>query len=468
MKFKDSISKKEILGLAIGITAILASFWFMFTPKNVNPEQITITPGPLHTTRAEVAYVFAHELQKEGIKTEVVATKNAIDNLNALQSGRVSFAMASGILNLGHYGHIRETTPLYNEALHLLVKNEYAKAVTQSLSNLRNHSVNLGVHESAGALLAESVLAYAGLSPTLTTDATGYHPIYQDPTEIESALTATERSALPDAIIEFSSIPSKIAKTYIIKADYQLVGVTFADAFRLADMFNINESTDQNTLSLNSRYTIDVTIPAYTYRTDPPVPSVAIHTIGAPLMLLSRDSVSPETVQTVLKSVFESRFARIMEPIISPNLLDLPPRVKLHEGTINYRNRDRPLIGKDDIDELSSTLSAVGALVGGLLFLWQIYRQHRQSSREQLLGEFMKRIAEIEHNINEIELSDEFLADKLVEQQKRLLSLKAEALTDYNEGRLVNNIALMDILMPINAVRNDIGKLLLHRSSTEN
>jgi hypothetical protein len=456
------INKKEILGLSLGVIAILASVWIKFAPDHSIPEHILITPGPLDTTRAEVANALVHELQNSGLNLEVVATKDAVEKLDSLQNGAVSFALVSGILHLEHYNHIREIAPLYDEALHLLVKSEYANAVERSFSNLRGHTVMIGMDGSAGALLAESVLTYAGVEAASVKGGNGYYPIYQDPTETEKLIKTTERSALPDAVFDFSTVPSKVAENYIAKANYRLIAIPFADAFRLAEMYTIGEAINPASLQLKRRYTTDVSIPAFTYLTDPPVPAETIHTIGAPLMLLSHDSVSADIVQQVLKAVFETRFARIMQPMISPDVLNLPPRIKLHEGTISYRERDNPLIGKDDIDELSSTLSALGALIGGSLFIWQVYRQHQESAREELFGNYMKRLADIEQKIIEIELSNSLLVEDLIVQQKLLLTLKSEALLDYNEGLLGNHIALMDIIMPINAARDSVGKLLLH------
>jgi hypothetical protein len=451
-----------MLGLSIGVIAILASLWIKFAPDGSLPEKLSITPGPLDTTRAEVANALAHELQNSGIKLDVVATEESVEKLETLQNGNVSFALVSGVLHLEHYSHIREIAPLYDEALHLLVKAEYAEAVARSLSSLRGHALIIGMQGSAGALLAESVLAYAGVPEAENLNANGYLPIYQDPADTEKLIQTTPRPALPDAVFDFSTVPSKVAENYIAKANYRLIAIPFADAFRLAEMYTIGETVPQNTLLLKRRYTTDVTIPAFTYLTDPPVPADMVHTIGAPLMLLGHDSVSADAVQEVLKAVFETRFARIMQPMILPSVLDLPPRIKLHEGTVNYRERDQPLIGKDDIDELSSTLSAGGALIGGLLFIWQVYRQHRQSAREELFGNYMKRLADIEQKIIEIELANALLVEDLIIQQKLLLTLKSEALQDFNEGLLGNHIALMDILMPINAARDNIGKLLLH------
>lgn len=459
---------KELAGIlvACALVAIAAFIHFDFTPRP--PQILTITPGPLNTTRAEVAQALANQANATGIDLKVVATKDAREKIALLDQGKISFALVSGVLHLEKFANVNEVCPLYDEALHLLVKQELAAAVETSFSNLRGHSIMVGNYGSAAAMLAESVLDYARLNLDAKGAAKAYRPIYQDPGSLAGSLKTIDRRTLPDAIFDFSTIPSKIADDFIIDAGYRLVSIPFADAFRLAEMYIIGENPDQNAspaggdLAINRRFTTDVLIPPFTYSTNPPVPARPTHTIGAPLLLLANNQVSADSVSAILGVVFETNFARIMQPIISSDMLDLPPRVKIHTGTLDYRTRNQPLLGKDDIDELSSTLSAVGALAGGIVFFWQVLKKHRDNARQTLFGSYMSQLADIERKIIEVELSNCIAPDSLFNIQQALLTLKAEALRDYTEGRLGDHMALRDVLLPLNMARDNVGNLLLH------
>ena len=209
-------------------------------------------------------------------------------------------------------------------------------------------------------------------------------------------------------------------------------------------------------------YTSDMLIPPYTYQTEPPVPAEPTHTIGAPLLLVARDVVSPKTVEAVLDTVFNSRFARLHQPPLDRSVLSLPSRIELHPGAITYRQRDDPLITASDVDALSSTLSVLGALIGSTLFLWQWWRQRRQSRREQLFREHLSHVARIERGVVELELSADMALEPLIALQRALLQIKSAVLDDFAAGLVGSQSALFELLTPINAARDHIGKPLLH------
>jgi hypothetical protein len=106
-------------------------------------------------------------------------------------------------------------------------------------------------------------------------------------------------------------------------------------------------------------------------------------------------------------------------------------------------------------------MSVFGALAGGALFLWQGLRQRRQSRRDQLLVEFMLRVAECERRIVELELSSSMELEALIVLQRDLLQLKSEALERFTQGELGGE-TLSELLVPVNAARDHVGELLLH------
>ena len=442
--------------------ATLAFALAILTPGRQAPaSRITMTAGFGRTTRTTVTRALAAELAARGIVADVVETGSTVDELQRVDTGEIDFALVSGAFRISAYAHVREVAPLYLEALHMLVKEEYAKAVNRSFAGLRGLTVNLGPPGSTSAGLAAAVLAFTKIPAASAAGRDGFVARHSDPEEIDALIQQGRRDALPDVVFHLSTMPSKVVLKYVQLARYRLVDLPFADAFRLGAMIT-EEKPQGEQAEVELPYTSDMIIPPYTYQTEPPVPPEPTHTIGAPLLLVARDAVSPKTVEAVLDAVFDSRFARLHQPPLDRSVLSLPSRIELHPGAIAYRQRDDPLITASDVDTLSSALSVLGALVGSALFLWQWLRQRTQARREHLFENHLTHVAEVEHRVVELELSASMALEPLITLQRDLLRIKSVVLEDFSAGSLGSQSALFDLLTPINSARDHIGKLLLH------
>ena len=203
-------------------------------------------------------------------------------------------------------------------------------------------------------------------------------------------------------------------------------------------------------------------IPAFTYQTEPPIPAEPLHTLGARLMLVASEHVPPETVELVLDVVFNSQLARMTHPPLDPTVLALPPRLNLHPGSVAYLRRGQPYITGETVDALSNSLSVVGALVGGGLFLWQWWRQRARARRDQTFGSYTLRVADIERQVTALELAATLELEPLAGLQAQVLGLKNEALERFAASELGDQTALSDLLTPLKAARDHIGDLILH------
>ena len=391
----------------------------------------------------------------------MVASGGTLSKLRLVDSGAVDFALVSGALRSDRYTRVREVAPLYVETLHVLVKQELADAAGRTLAALRGRTLNLGPSGSSSEGLATAVLALAGISQADIPGRESFAARHNDPAEIDTLLAHGGRDALPDAIFDLATVPSRIALKYVRRAKYRLVAVPFADAFRLSAI--ISEGAKQvSEEEVERLYTQDAVIPPFTYQIEPPVPAAPIHTLGVPLLLVANDQVSSETVERVLEAVFDSRFAHMHQPPLERSVLDLPARIQVHPGTLAFRQRDKRPITADDVEALSNSLSVIGALTGAGLFLWQGWRQRRQSRRDELFGAYMVKVAAIERQIVDLELASNIDLEPLISLQRELLQLKSETLEHFTDGALGGQAALFDLLVPINTARDHIGKLLLH------
>jgi hypothetical protein len=242
---------------------------------------------------------------------------------------------------------------------------------------------------------------------------------------------------------------------------YRLVPLPFAEALSLNALTGEGPGKG-DARDIERRTVSDTIIPAFTYQMEPAVPPEPLHTLGTRLLLVANDRVPPESIERMIEAVFSPRFAHTTHPPLDHSVLALPPSLDLHPGRVKYEERRLPFISNQKVGVLSNTLSVLGALTGGVVFLWQWWRQRERARQEELFGNYMLQVAGIERRAAEFELSATLQLDPLIDLQRELLRLKSDALDRFAAGEVGGQAALSDLLMPINAARDHIGDLILH------
>ncbi|HZO08783.1 MAG TPA: hypothetical protein VFC77_05355 [Myxococcota bacterium] len=448
------------IALALGAAGVVAaSVLLLARSAEPMPSRITFTAGFNHETRALVAKALVEELARSGLPAEIVDAGATADELARVEAGTVDFALVSGAFHLSPYAHVRVVAPLYPEALHLMVKAELAGPVATSLAALRGRRVLLGPDGSTTASLAEGVLDFT----LLLDERDGLPPVRAERMgmpELEALLQRGDRDALPDAVFDLATAPSLIALRLVHEMDYRLVAIPFAQAFRLANILGPGPGRADEAL-IDRALSLEVTIPAFTYATDPPVPPAPVVTLGTRLVLVANQAVAPGIVERVLDTLYGTHFALLVEPPLDRSILRLVPHRRRHSGTSRFLARGEPLLDANDVDKLSNTLSVLGAVVGGGVFFWQGLRQRRQAQRDRLFAEHMRRVAGIERRIVALELSAQLDLEALSALQRELLEMKADALARFSSGELDHHM-LSDLMTPVDAARDNVGSLLLH------
>jgi len=449
------------LALAIGLVAIAAAIATAVGTSRRPVRHVTVTAGPFGTTRSQMARTLAEAAAANGVNARLVETRGTEDELERVNTGAVDFALVSGAYPIKPYDHVREITPLYVEALHLLVKEELAGAVGSSLGGFRGRTVDLGPAGSTTAGLAADVMAFAGLAPAEGRSGNGFVAHNLEIRELESLIGRGDRGAMPDAVFHLATLPSKVALRLVRSMRYRLVPLSFAEAFSLNALIAKDPGQGPGS-DIERRDVSDAIVPAFTYQIEPPVPPEAMHTLGTRVLLVANDRVPPEVVERVLDTVFSSRFVHATYPPLTRSVLALPPRLGLHPGRVSYAKREMPVFTNANVDKINNTLGILGALGGGGFFLWQWRRQRTQVRRDEVFGGYMLQVAAIERRAAELELSATLQLDPLIDLQRELLRLKSEALDRFAAGEIGGQAALSDLLMPINAARDHIGDLILH------
>jgi hypothetical protein len=449
------------LALALAFLALAAALWFAARGEAPAANRVSLTAGEEEATRFLVARALAREVKKRGIDVDVVAAANTEAELRDVDSGKVDFGLVSGAFRIEEFSHVRQVAPLDIEALHLLVKPEFAEPVGETLAGLRGRTIDVGPPASAGAALASAVLEFAGVPIAEAAGKPGARVRWSTTAELAALIARRDPAAMPDAIFHLATVPSIVAEQLVRAGGYQLVPLAFADAFRSSAL--LGESAPVGLAAEIERpFVVDTLIPAFAYATDPPTPPAPLHTLGTRLLLVAHSSVSSETIERFIDAAFSSRFAHLVEPPLDHSLLHLPARLSLHQGTLDFKNRDKSVITEESVSALSNSLSVLGALVGGSIFLVSAWRQRIQARTDELFAAYMLRVAEVARKAVELELSASMELAPLITLQRELLQLQGEALERFAAGELGGRATLSDLLAPLNAAREHVGELLLH------
>ncbi len=449
------------VALALGLLALAVASWFALTGTPPPAKHVTLTSGAADTSRALVARALAREVSALGTEVEIVGEASEGVELAGVDSGSVDFALVSGAFRIERFPNVRLVSPLYVEALHLLVKKELPESIGASLAGLRGRAVDVGPLDGASAGLAAAVLEFAQVP--LAGDAAPGGVVLRslDLAQLETLIERGDPKAMPDAVFHLATVPSKVAQKLLDSGAYRLEPLPFADAVRMSALVR-EESMEGLAAEIERALVTSAVIPGFVYGTDPPSPPESLPTLGMRLLLVANRRVSPETVARFLEATFDTRFARIVEPPLDRSVLALPRRLRLHPGTTEFHERGQPVITADSVADLSNTLSVLGALVGGSIFLWSAWQQRRRARTDALFGAYIQRVAEVERKAVEIELSAGLEIEPLIALQRDLLQLQGEALERFAAGELGGQTMLSDLLAPVNAARDHVGDLLLH------
>jgi TRAP-type uncharacterized transport system substrate-binding protein len=457
---RPKVSLRRASWFALGVGGIALALGIALHEPERSSRPLTLTAGPAGTSRAWVAGELATAAAAHGLVLRVVEATDTDDELRQVEAGAIDLALVSGAYTTPQHQHVREVTPLYVEALHLLVRKELWPGVALGgFDFLRGRRVAVGAAGSANAALARSALAFAGLQPRSEAGGGDFDAIEVDAAEVWARFARGERAALPDAIFVLATVPSLRAAPLLRDAEFALVPLPFAKAFRLSWLGSDHTGPDD---PIDRNAVVDSVIPPYTYGVAPPTPAEALHTLGTQLLLVAHDGVPRDSVELLLEAIFHSRFARGVYPTLEQPSLTTPTRLRHHLGTRDFLARYQPFVTGEKIDELNNSLSIVGAVAGSLLFFWQWRRQRRQEALDEAVGHYLIRVAGIERRMAAQELSATLELEPLVALRREVIELKSEVLERFTGGELGGYATMAGLLVPINAARDQIGELILH------
>lgn len=460
---------RNLLFALAGLLLFGLAAWFWFYAPRERPARLTLTAGSASGLRHQIARKLADEAARRGLAVEVIETAGSEDALDQVNAGRIDVALVQGGLTLGERTSVRQVAPLHVEPFHLLVKDELFADVSRNLLALRGKRVNLSDPGSGTHSLALAIFGFAGLSPR---DEQGRGDFIATTLDSRELLALADRagrtgdaSAVPEAVCLVTSLPSPVARKLVTAAGYRLVPLPFGEAFSLGAVGE-DESAARwlaKRGEVERMHVASTRIPAFTYRISPPVPPEPCPTLGTRLLVVARADLDARSVERLVEVIFEGPFAQASKPPLEARSLEQPPEFKWHDGTRRYQDRTKPLIADDLGNMMQRGAGVLGAVAGGLMFLYGAYQRWRLRQFET----FFQEVRRVELVARGVEIDPDAPTERealRVCLEKRLSDLKCRALEQFTEGDLKAEGLMAGLLTLITDTRAALPQLLASRT----
>jgi hypothetical protein len=433
-----------------GLAALaLALYLYFHSPGNAR-YRLSITAGNAAGMRHQLALKLGSESERRNISFDLRPSAGSEEALDWVNSRKVDIALVQGGLSPGGRGNVRQVANLHVEPLHLLVKKELYQDAAASLTALRGKTIDMEEVGSGTNSLARAVLDFVGIQPRDKDASNGYIPVHL---KRQQLLAVKDANHLPDAVFLVSSMPSSTSIFLVTKHGYRLVPLPFAEAFALGSLAKTDGDDGQSAGDgqiVMGRIQA-VTVPAFTYSVDPPVPAAPLPTLGTRL----------------LESTYASEFGQIERPPLDPKLMDLPPEFPWHDGSLNYQKRNAPVLSGEVMDSTHKGLAIFAAAASGLFVLWQWVKQHGLLKRRDGFHGYITQVTRIEERVLESERCTPVAVGELVALRDQLSKLKTQALDEFARGELGANEMLAGFLVQVNDTRDYLARLILQQGRRE-
>jgi TRAP-type uncharacterized transport system substrate-binding protein len=435
--------------------------------REASQVHLTISNGIAEGQRSETLDAFVLLAAPHGLVLHPVETLDSADAIARVEAGKLDMAAVQGGIDFSGNSNVRQVTSLQVLPLHLLVKDERADEVTVHLGALRGKVVNLGAGPSTGTYwLARDILAFAGLDLGVA----GEPDDYRASTLTTLQLAALgDRAQLPDAIFLVAPLPSPLVHQLVERHHYRLVPMPFRDAFALgAILEHLSDVTRRRRQRVEGHPTIlrehivDTVVPAFTYQADPGVPPAPLHTLGVKALLVTNRRVAPAVISRVIEVLFQTRYAKLVHPPLDIHRLEEIPEIPWHPGAVDYLERSKPALTGELISELVNLVGIAGPVCGGVLFLWQSFRQRSRLRSEQRFETYIGKVSALEQAALACERDINGRCDpaELERLWCALGVLKAEALDKFARGEMTGEAMLTSFLTHVNDARSHLVHLI--------
>lgn len=411
------------------------------------PIELRLSGGNVCPLRSAMAQHICTEVKDTSITLRYVEGTHSESICAAVDQGDLDLGLVLGGFPSGHYKNVCQVAAFGVDPLHLLVRRELVQAGSTSLDMLRGKRVSLGEHGTNGAILAESLVRFAGLKPSTPQTAGDFTAEYMREHELHLAAQATRRATpadraafsamLPDAVFIVDSLPAAIADD-LVACGYQLLPLPYATALHL----DSRRDHDASEVRLESSRLEPTIIPAFTYGVNPAVPAADCPTFGLRLLLIANKNTSSRAITRLLRAIDGTVAQRYHFNLNSGEQL---PEFPVHEGAESFAKGKKPLMVGEVLEPAGDLLSVIGAGAAGGLALWGFLRGLRAVNPDVHLRQ-IDRIERLVRGDEQDENAPALPCDFVDFLERRLAEVKKAAIDDYAAGRLEGDEALVSIL----------------------
>ncbi len=447
------------LRIAVGTLGLLLVGLAVFNYVRMyccEPIHLTLSGGSVCPLRSQMARTICGEVNSAGIVLELTAGNDSESVCASVNKGELDLGLVLGGFPEGEYKNVRQVASFGVDPLHLLVRRELLALGPPTLEMLRGKRVSLGESGTNGALLAESLVRFAGLRPSSEQRTGDFRAEHMRDRDLHTALQAVRRASsaskasfmaiLPDAVFVVDSVPSPIVDELVTIGGYQLIPLPFATALHLDS--RRDRGRTRNLLE-NSRLE-NVTIPAYAYGINPAAPPASCETIGLRLLLVANKQVSSFAVLRLLRTL-DGKVAS--QSHINPTVAEQDCEFPLHPGAEAFKKGHRPMIVADFLEPAGNFLSVGGAAAAGALGMWGFFRGLRAVHPDVYLRK-IDRIERLARGDEQDAQAPTLPRDFIEYLEAQLAIVKQAAIDDYAHRRLVGDEALVGILTLIADTRH--------------
>lgn len=443
--------RRDWLKTTIGVAGLLLVGFAVFNYCRVYcraPIHLTLSGGNVCLSRSEMAHTICREVHDAGIELDPMEGTNSEAICSAVDKGELDLGLVLGGFPTGAHANVRQVATFGVEPLHLLVRGELLRGRPASLELLRGRVVSLGEPKTNGAILAESLMRFAGFQPATDSSTGDYKPVYLRNRDLHVALTALANASpdsraafaaiLPDAVLVVDSVPGPLVDRLVTIGGYRLVPLPYATALHLDARRNHGKNEDQLE---NSR--LEATkIPACAYGISPAVPAADCETFGLRLMLIANKDVSSIAVLRLLRA-FDSGI--VDKYRIEMNVASQFEEFPIHPGAVAFAKGRKPLILGELLEPVQNVLSVAGAGGAGVFAVWGFFRGLRAVHPDVHLRQIDRIERLLRGDVQDA--SAPALPGELIDYlEQRLAAVKQAAIADYAAQRLRGDEAFMSIL----------------------
>lgn len=370
------------------------------------------------------------EAKLRGIDYELIPTQGTEKTAQMIAEGNLDFGLTVGGIetDLGMDAHIREVMPVYVEPLHLLVKKEIFKAISEDFGNLRGRTVNLSGQITGTRIVTWELLRFARLIDAR--NRMQFTPSYISQDDL---MAITDRRRLPDAIFLIAGVPSPNVRKLVTDFGYRLVELPFHEALTLDHFKNLASASavDGTRSHLNKQFIYETSIPAFTYGIQPPVPHAMLKTFGTRLTFITHKDMDAAAVKHLIEVVLSPNIAELTSPPLRGDLLLTPFEYKPHPGVAQYISAGKHVTMDDIFSFFRNVLEKWGLVIGIYMLLQKLLKHaiRKKDTREEI-EKYIQEVVDIEKELASIRGWEGHMAE-LLRLRARLQETRLKMMSAY-------------------------------------